>query len=208
MRINLIPFAGRVGTTSIAIATAAELNRCTDTIVDIAVSNQHQILQLLQYMGMPISEWHNGRCFNLHIRTQAGFDIHTVTPLTGGYSVGIYMPEEVNETWPDMDKFTFNVALLSTTYSSLACYTQSRMRDRFDACIVNEIPDTALTVGDVKSITDKPIIEVWEHDPAIQRTIDAGMFHSRRSKLDHIARPLVKAAFAKTNTTNEQEYNV
>lgn len=201
MRINLLPFSGRVGTTSIALALANNMAK-REVNVDLVCSEHHQVTQLLHYAGMLISDnMQPSGIYKRIIPTQYAFTIRTEEQPLNGYSVGIYGNDVHSRAKHALarDAFTYTIALVSTTYSSLASVVQSSLDKVIDGYILNVIPDTPLTPSDCDAVLEKPCIAQWEFDTAFQRRIDAGMFLQRNDYLLEMTTDILDRAFAKAN---------
>jgi hypothetical protein len=199
MRINLLPFSGRVGTTSIALALANNMAK-REVNVDLVCSEHYQVTQLLHYAGMLISDnMQLTGSYKRIIPTEYAFTIRTEEQPLNGYSVGIYGNDVHSRAKHALatDAFTYNIALISTTYSSIASIVQTSLDNLIDGYILNVIPGAALTPSDCENVLQKPCIAQWEFDLAFQRRIDAGMFLQRNDQLLEMTTEILDRAFAK-----------
>jgi hypothetical protein len=204
MRINLIPMAGRVGTSTIAVCLAKRLLERTNSTVEILTANQQEVRELMWSIGEGTTAHLNevGQ-FKSSFNTFAGFDIAIPAASMADYSIKIYdKGEKLKSRTPR--QYTLNIALVNTTYNSLASITHNQ-GEEFDGYVVNQIEGTALTMNDVATVIQKPQIATWIYDLAVQRTLDAGLLVSRLDRLDDVVNSILEFAFAKVTQGNEQE---
>lgn len=203
MRINLCPTAGRVGTSTIALALAHHMAKRFNSPVDIAVGDDQEVSELLYIMGLGTTTYRTDNGYQPEIMTSYGINIVQRFFSVADYSVGIH-PKGQTYAKRDPLHTTSDIALLNTTYSSLATFMHCR-DDDYDAIVVNRIPGTALTEKDAIQVCQVPMLGLWMHDAAIARSVDAGLFMSKVDALSELVDPIIDFAFAKVTQGNEQE---